>query len=340
MLAELASAKACEMIRGRMRGLRAEGRPDLTTGILWMRECKIVNDGTKVTFHLGGQGWQWTDKTEKKAGAKFEVHDYVTFGVQATIPGSIEIAYDRNDHIVSLWFSPTQTPKIEFTPIGDIDVDAKGLWSSVLGGFSSVFLDSPEEQSKAKAEQMGEQQFQNELVRGLTVAIDLCTGYQRFSIGLPKKGNLGPPDPGESRTRPIEIQPGGLMSFGPFEAPHGMHVNVHSDGAIRVGLACADDAYPAVEAFVTKTPAPVIKTLAQRDITGTGELVVKPQSCKVAVVVRSLSNSKVTFDWQRPPREIARSTGGSAIRCDRKQTVFSDGDGSDRPAGRAAARRQ
>jgi hypothetical protein len=118
-----------------------------------------------------------------------------------------------------------------------------------------------------------------------------------------------------------------------------MHVNVHSDGPIRVGLACADKVYPTVEQFVTDKPEALIDTLAKTDVTGNGALAVKAQRCKVALVVRSLADRKVTFDWQRPPREIAQSTGGPAIHCARKQTVFSDGDGSDRPAGRAAARR-
>ena len=59
MLAEIASAKACEMIRGQYRGLRAAERPNLVTGVLWIRDCKITNEGTNVTFELGGQGWQW-----------------------------------------------------------------------------------------------------------------------------------------------------------------------------------------------------------------------------------------------------------------------------------------
>jgi hypothetical protein len=292
-----------------------------------------------VTFHLVGQGWQWTDKAKRKAGAKFEVRDYVKFDVDATIAGSLDIAYDRKDHVVSLWFSPTKSPDVKFTPIGDIEVDAKGLWSSILGGFSTVIGQSPSEQSKDQADKQGTATFQNELVQGMTVAIDLCTGYRRFTTGRPPKGELGPPDPGESKNRPVEIHPGGLMVFGPYEAPHGMHVTLHSDGAIRAGLACIDNIYPAAQGFIAETEQPLTKTLAQKDINGDGKLAIGEQRCKVALMVRSLAQQKVTFDWQRPPREIARSTGGPAIHCDRKQTVSSDRDEVDRPAGRAAARR-
>ena len=340
MLAEVASSRACEMMRGTLRGLRAEQNPNLQTGVLWIRECKITNDGLKVTFNLAGHGWQWTEKTEKKAGGTFELREYVKFAVKASIHGTLDIAYDRNDHIVSMWFSPTQSPDIQFTPLGDVDVDAKGLWSSVIGGVSSVFIGSPEAQGKEKAEKLGKQQFEHELVRGMTVAIDLCTGYQRFSSGRAPKGSLGPPDAGESRKMPTEIQPGGLMAFGPYDAPKGMHITVHTDGPMRMGLACVDQVYPAIDAFVAEQTPVLVDTLAQTDVNGTGKLEVKAQKCKVAVVARSIANRKVTFDWQRPPREIAQSTGGPAIHCERKQTVFSEGDGGDRPGGRAAARRR
>jgi hypothetical protein len=340
MLAEIASARACAMMKNSFRGLRAEGRHDVTTGVLWIRDCKITNDGTKVTFHLGGEGWQWTDKAEKKAGAKFEVHDYVKFGVEATIPGALDIGYDTGDHVVSVWFSPSQSPDIKFTAIGDIEVDEKGLWSDILGGFSSVFASSPEEQSKDKADQQGTETFQNELVQGMTVALDLCTGYLRFTTGRAQKGELGPPDPGEAKNRPVEIQRGGLMVFGPYRAPNGMHVTMNTDGPVRAGLACIDDTFDAVSGFIHETEQPLTKTLAQRDIDGSGELAIKGTSCKVALMVRSLAPQKVTFNWQRPLREIAQSTGGPVIHCERKQTVSSDGDGSDRPRGRAAARRR
>jgi hypothetical protein len=339
MLAEIASSRACDMIRGSFRALRAEGRHDVTTGVLWMRDCKITNDGTKVTFHLGGQGWQWADKAEKKAGAKFEVHDYVKFNVTAVIPGALDIAYDTKQHVVSMWFSPTKSPDVKFTAIGDVEVDEKGLWSSILGGMSTVVAQSPEEQSKDKADKQGTETFQNELARGMTIAIDLCTGYSRFTMGRAPRGELGPADPGESKTKPVEVQPGGMMVFGPYEAPDGMHVKLKSDGPVRAGIACIDQIYPAVDTFIQESQQPLTKTLAQRDINGDGELTVKDQRCKVALMVRSLAQQKVTFTWKRPTKEIAQSTGGPAIHCDRKQTVSSDRDDADRPAGRAAARR-
>ena len=79
MLSDLASSKACTMIRGQFRALRAPDRPDIATGVLRIRDCEITNDGARVTFHLTGNGWQWADQTKKKAGGTFVVRQYVKF---------------------------------------------------------------------------------------------------------------------------------------------------------------------------------------------------------------------------------------------------------------------
>ena len=341
MLSEVASAKACEMIRGSFRPLKATDDPSVITGLLWIRECKITNVDTHVTYELAGEGWQWADQTKKKAGGTFVMRDYVTFGVTARLEGTIDIAYDTKGHVVSLWYSPTAKPDVKFTPVGAVDVDEKGLWSNVVGGLSTLFGSSPDEQGEHEAKKQGTNEFENQLAEGMTVAIDLCTGYQRFTLGRPQKGQLGPPNPGETFKQPIELAKNGMIVFGPYFAPGGMHVKLNSDGPLRVGLACASDVEAAVDAYVHEQPLPEIATLTQADITGTGALEIKPQRCKVVLVAKSLAENKVRFDWARPAPEIARSTGGPAIHCARKGTLSSASNdaGSGAPLTAAARRR-
>ena len=73
------------MIEGQFRGTRDKDRPDVVTGVLWIRECKITNDGTRVEFRLAGNGWQWSDQKKKKAGGTFHVQQYVRFHVDILI---------------------------------------------------------------------------------------------------------------------------------------------------------------------------------------------------------------------------------------------------------------
>ncbi|HET9988843.1 MAG TPA: hypothetical protein VFQ65_09985, partial [Kofleriaceae bacterium] len=62
MLSELASSKACGLVRGGFQGLRSPEHPDVVTGVLWIRQCEISNAGTTVTFHIAGNGWLWVDQ--------------------------------------------------------------------------------------------------------------------------------------------------------------------------------------------------------------------------------------------------------------------------------------
>ncbi|MDB4958844.1 MAG: hypothetical protein JWO36_6413 [Myxococcales bacterium] len=315
MLAEIASSKACEMIEGQFTGLPAPQQPNVLAGTLWIRRCKITHDGTRVDFELAGNGWQWIEQTSGQAGGSFGVRQYVRFSVDAKLRGAIDIAYDRTSHVASLWFTPSQPPVIAFHPIGGISVDPKGLWSSVLGGVSSAFSASPGEKGTQQAQAQGTQQFMSKLSEGLTFAIDLCTGAQRSTLGRAPKGTMGKPGAGQSHRISVELQPGGLMVLGPQRALHGMTVNIVSDGPIRVGLVCSDRAAAAADAFLAGRAPPRIKTLGQADIRGHGRIKIKPATCPVAVVARSIAPTKVTFDWLRSPEEQARSSGGPIVRC-------------------------
>jgi hypothetical protein len=311
MLAELAASKACDMMRGSFRPLRAPDRRDTVTGTLWIRDCSITANGTKVQFHLGGRGWQWSDQVQHKAGGTFAVREYVKFEMSTTIPGAIDIAYDRGDHVVSLWFSPDRVPDVDFTPAVKIEVDRKGLWSSVIGGVSSAFASSPEKQAKGQAKKQGTRELENQLADGLTFALNLCTGLSRFGLGRAPKGQLGPPDVVETDRVPVEIQPGGVMIFGPQLAPKGMSMSVDVKGAASVAYVCDDDAAKIADAYAQNLPQPAVKTLAE--LRGSGRLVMPAAKCRVAIVARASAPS--TLELQRPLTEIARSTGGPLIHC-------------------------
>jgi hypothetical protein len=317
MLSELAASKACTMIKGQFRPLRDPKRRDTVTGILWIRDCQIHNEGTKVTFHLSGNGWQWADQTKSKAGAKFVVRQYVKFGVDVKLPGTLDMAYDDGTHVVSLWFSPSGEPAIDFKPVGDVDVDRQGAWSSVIGGVSSLFAASPERLAEHEAKDQGTHQFANELADGMAVTINLCTGLTRFNLGRPAKGAMQTADAGETHKVPIELQPGGLMVFGPQLAPDGMTIQVAArEGGVRIAMACADKAEQVAQSFIDGPPGEA-PYLATADVRTTAKLHVPAQRCPVVVIARSLEErNQVTFDWQRPQTETARSTGGPLIHCE------------------------
>jgi hypothetical protein len=322
LLAELASAKACELMRGQFRPLRALDRPEVVTGALWIRGCKITNVGTKVTFVLTGNGWQWAEQEQHKAGGTFAIKQYVKFGMTATIPGALDVAYDRSSHVMSMWFTPAQAPDVTFTPVGGIDVDAKGAWSSVIGALGSVFAQSPEHLAKSEAKDQGGHELQKQLSDGLSVTINLCSGLSRFGLGREPKGAMDKPDAGETKKVPIELQQNAVMIFGPqLVGEAGFTANVDSpDGTVHADLVCRDQAEALAAAYADGQPLPRIKTLASKDIRGKGSLRVTKASCQVQLIAQSLEpNARAfSFAWQRPPAEVAKSTGGPLISCEAK----------------------
>jgi hypothetical protein len=319
MLAEMASAKACELVRGQFRPLRAMDRPDVVTGAMWIRDCKITSVGTQVTFVLSGNGWQWAEQEQKKAGGTFAIRQYVKFGMTATLPGALDLAYDRHDHVLSLWLTPAQLPEVAFTPVGGIEVDTKGAWSSVVGALGTVFGSSPEHLAKGQAREQGDHQLEKQLADGLSITIDLCSGLSRFGLGREPKGKMDIPDAGETKRVPIELQANGLMVFGPqLVGDAGFTAHVDSPGApVHVALACRDQAEELAAAYAEGRPLPAIKTLAAKDVLGKGVLRVGKASCQVSLIAQQLAPNAaaLTFEWQRPPSEVARSTGGPLIAC-------------------------
>jgi hypothetical protein len=314
MLTDVAAEKACTMFRGVFRGLRDAKRPSVATGVLWIRGCKITRDGTRVVFRLSGDGWQWAEDKSKKAGATFAVAQDVRFSAEVTIPGALDLAYDPKTHVASILFTPSETPEVEFTPRGEIEVDREGTWSSVLGALSTAIGDAPEEQAEDQAETTGTQQFTKSFADGLSFTLDLCTGYGRFGLGRPAQGKMAPPDVGESRAVDVELHPKSVLLFGPQPADKGYTARIRArGGAVRAELMCAEQAEKLALAYAERADRPSVKTLASKVIAGEGTIAIERAACPVVIVARSVAPAPVRLDWKRPAREIAL---GPLVACD------------------------
>ena len=318
MLAELASAKACEQIRGHFQALPAASRPEVMSGDLWIHGCRITNAGTKTKFHLEGSGWQWIDEHTKTAGATFALHQYVRFGVTATIAGMLDVGYDPGSHVASIWFSMRGDPEVHFTPIGKLDVDAEDVWSSVLGAATSLVANSPEASAKQDVVKQGAADFKKQFSEGISVTVDLCSGLTRSGLGHTPRGKMGAPGVGETRQIAVELQPGGLMIFGPQSASEGMTIEADvPKGTVHLVLACNDQAEALAKTFLEGRALPRGSVLAGRDVRGRATIRTGAARCPVSLVAELApgASEAVTLNWRRPAAEAARSTGGPMIDC-------------------------
>ncbi|HEU4786669.1 MAG TPA: hypothetical protein VFS57_04650 [Gemmatimonadaceae bacterium] len=316
MLSELASSKACGMIRNGFQGLRSPEHPDLVTGVLWIRQCEISNVGAHVTFRIAGNGWLWVDQTKSKSGGTFTVRQYVRFSIATTILGALDILYDRDAHVVTLAFTPDRAPEIEFKTIGDIEVDREGVWSSVIGAVGTAFASSPEELARTQATSQGTRDLSAKLARGFAVTINLCTGLRRVHIGQPPRGEMGAADIGETWRVPAEIQPGGVLVVGPQNAEAGMTLQADvSQGGARLTLVCVQHASAIANDYMAGRVPSGMPVLATVDVRTRARLELPPTPCPVVVVATPIGNAPTRFAWERPTAEIAQSTGGPMVRC-------------------------
>jgi hypothetical protein len=319
LLAQLAEGRGCEAMKGQFRALRDKARPEVITGVLWIRGCKMERHGTDVTLHLETSGWQRVEKAKDKAGATFEVAQDVRFAAAVTIPGAFDVAYEPETHVASLWFSPTKTPDVRFTPIEEIPVEEHGAWASTVGALGTLVGQSPEGQAEDEAKKEGDVEMTSQMSHGLGATFDLCSGLARFDLGRPGKGKMYPPGVGETKKAPVELHPTGLAMFGPYPAPKGMTVNLDVEqGHVRAALMCHDDAEKLGAAFVERAALPEVKTLAVKDLDGKGTLRTGKSRCPLTLVVRTIpdaTGAPSRFHWTRPTKEWAESTGGPVVNC-------------------------
>jgi len=161
-------------------------------------------------------------------------------------------------------------------------------------------------------------QFRKRFAEGPSVTIDLCTGTIRSGIGHTAPGMMGAPGVGETRESTVELQPGGVMVFGPQAASHGMTINAEvSKGSARMLLMCNDQAQATAKAFLDGRDLPRGSVLASRDVRGKATLRTGAAHCSVSLVatVAPEASESVTLSWRRPAAEAATSSGGPLIDC-------------------------
>lgn len=319
MLAQLAEGRGCDAVKGQFRALRDKARPDVVTGVLWIRGCRMLRRGTAITLELAAHGWQRLERAQDKAGATFEVAQDVRFAAEVTMPGAIDVAYEPDTHVASLWFSPTRTPQVRFSPIQDIAVEEQGAWAETVGALGTLVGQSPESKAEDQAKREGRGEMTTQLANGLGATFDLCTGLVRVDLGRTAKGKMYAAGVGESKKAPVELHASGLQVFGPYPAPEGMNAHVEVEqGTVRAALMCRAEAEKLATAYVDGVELPEVKPLVVKDIDGETTLHIGKSRCPVSLVVRSIPDAiggPARFRWWRSTAEWAESTGGPLIKC-------------------------
>jgi len=314
LLVAIADSRTCKEVRNSFHSLRSSDAPDTVTGDLWIRECDIESHGTRLKLHFAGDGWQRVDQSTKKLGAEFSVNEYVRFHASATLEGTLDLAYEPKTHIATLWFKPTRPPDVTFEPLGKVQVDEHGLWSSIVGGIATVVGKAPGKEARKQVEQQGQQSFASKLDDGMTVTFNACSGSTRSQFGLLPPGTEAPLDVGDTTKVEVELKRGGILVFGPEYATKPISIDVRAaSGPVHVEAACLDETEKLAKAYVAGEPLPQIKTIAAAQVSGHRQLALAKPRCPFAVIARS-EGGTVSLRWKREP-----PPGAALIDCSPQQ---------------------
>ena len=309
------SEQACVRIKNHFSGIKDRLRKNVIDGQIWIRDCKITNDGKQLIADVSGSGWEWQHKVEKKAGGTFEVNQYVKFNVTAKLAGTADLAYSPKDHVASVWFTPTAKADVKFTPVGDIEVNRDDTWSSILGGAATLIGESPDDKAEQTADQKGTEAFEQQAARGFEVAIDMCSNTARMALKRLPKGQMPKPTVGETHKLQVEVQNYGVMIYGPYVQPEGLTLDVEvTGGSAKVNLACAKEAEETAQNFLDNKPN-TATAIAAELVTGHAKLELPHERCPVVLVIRSVQPQPVMISFVRPQSEATRAAGGPLASC-------------------------
>jgi C2 domain-containing protein len=231
-----------------------------SAGRWWIQRCTAERDGDRLRLVLAGPGWMFLDRQD----SGFQVRQYVFFDATATLVGDVDVAYDREEQLFTIWLSPAggEGVQAQVQATGNVAATASSSFTAVvdslsLGAATSYASDTAREQVAA----IGAAQMRDRLARGMTITSDVRTHQADFMLGaLPR---------GERPRRPYVVDdgstwvanertgvwPGGLDVLGPFEPrtrPLEARVEVEQGAGILIRSTCA----PAFRSALSTALAP------------------------------------------------------------------------------------
>jgi len=310
LLRDVAAAQLCSSLEGGFSGLpdsdsEADGGVTPSGGRLWIRECEVESQGDQLVVSVGGPGWAWL--SQGKSG--FAVRDYLRLSALMTITGELDLAYNRDKRVVSVWFSPRGPVRSKVAPIGNVPVVAENVLAKILSAFSSV-REYTQEEARDAVIQDGADLFNDALENGFTLTADLCRGQVDSLVGALRNGEapVRPYPSDELRwlaNERVKLRRGGLDVAGPWQmktAPLSLDIEVEEGPGIEVRVVCQRQAEEVVDAYLHRRDEPSLTAHSYATI-GEGQsnqLTVDTRDCPLVMLVRPSGegDDPVTFRFR------------------------------------------
>jgi hypothetical protein len=326
LLVDLAAKNVCSFHARRFLALSSGGASghqpgSPVNGQLWIDSCSTSEiDPQHLHVELYGKGWRWLARERGSAGATFEIDEYFRFAMRLSMDGTVDVAYDAQDHILTFWYVPTRPVDASFWVTGDLDVRTETLWSSIVGGAASIIGQSPEARTREEIRRRGQRRTRARVSRGLTFVLDLCNGQQFMRMGNLAAGTVPELafEPGGkiflANTRTTLHRDGLLMAGGYNTRGERLvaRLQVDEGPGVKAAFVCLDAAREVFDAYYAGSDLPAIEPLESVTIRSgeQKELAVGPgTSCMVVLLMQPAAQEDTPVHYRYAvfrPKEAQR----------------------------------
>lgn len=315
LFVDIGTSQACEALEGKFMAMTAEtgtsfeGGKDATVGTLWIEKCRTEEETPEVLkLAVEGRGWKWIERTSEAVGADFTVAQYLRFGVDASMSGTVDAHYASEDHIVTAWLVPKGKVETKMTPLQDVSVNEEGLWSEIVGAAATLVKTDPDVKADRKVKKQGNQNLRDKLTGGFSGAIDLCTGRRYMKAGSLPPGKLPTPavEYADQRAYLVNsdgvLHPDGLILAGPFDPkrPVIAEVIVPREGApVVASFVCKEEGTQLAEAYVEQKELPPVADIAVEVVApgATKKLTAPANECEPVLVLRPQEKKETSMKY-------------------------------------------
>lgn len=332
LVTDLVAGRICDEIRGTFHALHGSARRSAAdrepiAGRLWLEDCQVRRHPDAIGLRIHARGWRWIDREIEQLGARFAIDQYVRFAAELGGSLTADLAYDRDQHRIYLWLTPSEPLRVAVEPIGEIEVRRPEAWSAVLGWAAEVFPGaSLEARAREQLSRQSSRRIASRLAGGYTLIVDLCTGARHLGLGAVEEGQV-PEELAREREHAwlqdlrVRLHPGGIDVAGPFPAGARSlraEIEVRGGPGVHAEVLCRSEAEKVVDAFVSGAPLPEVRPRARaRARAGAPATLRATADCDLAIITRPVSARAPVLYQLRVARAGAAEAPEGVLACAR-----------------------
>jgi hypothetical protein len=329
LVIEAIHREACPKLRGQIVALPDDDGAT-SSGRWLLRDCETHVDGTTLSMHVAGHGWQYVDRESHG----FRVRQYVYFSASFDARAHAQLAYDADRKLALVRLVPDDALAVQVNALGTVSADAQNWGAVLVGVVGRVVAHSPDSMARAQIASEGEAIFRAKLAEGATLTYDSRAGTFAFTLGA---SEVAAPPKNVLVDERERLHGGGVLLSGPFDATSQVELSVSSNDAeskLAYRVMCERDAELALDALFRREHSSV-NAPGSRVATSSAPVVLAPPACPWVLVTASADGTDTTARvvLRAKPAATATTDASSSTRRWARVTLLKFALHRERPDG-------